>query len=241
MSNFKQIALLLLGTVTLTLGAQAQAYFSGDRLRQAVVAYAEKTAGKDAEVLVAHSIADQGFQESGVSAKCSATKESLRGVSNVVIEFSIAGRVVRRVPVPVQVKIFRNVAVATSAIGYASAISGEQFTIERRDVTAYADKDLLSRDEILGATARRTIQKGGIITRSSITEAGGVRRGMVADIMVQSGSVIIRTRGSVLNDAMPGEAVRIMRLGTNSILTGILQENHTVFIGSPGATLSERE
>ncbi len=241
MFNFKQIALLLVALVALTLSARAQAFFSGDRLRQAVIAYAEKTAGKDAEVFVAQRIADQGFQESGVSAKCTGSKESLRGVSNVSIEFSIGGRVVRRVQVPVQVKIYRDVAVTTTTIGYSTPITGQQFTIERRDVTAYNESDLLGADEIPGVTARRSIQKGSVITRSSITEAGGVRRGMTTTIIVQAGSVIIRTRGSALNDATLGETVRVMREGTNSIITGILQENNTVYIGNYGSTLSERE
>lgn len=241
MSNVKQIALLLAVSICLTVSAEAQAYFSGERLRQAVISYAEKTVGKDAEVLVALRIPDQGFQESGVSAKCSGSKESLRGATNVAIEFSVSGRVVRRIQVPVQVKIYRDVAVATSTIGYSSPLSKQQFTIERRDVTAYPENDLLSPDDISGTTARRSIQKGSVITRSSITEAGGVRRGMSATIIVQAGSVIIRTRGSVLNDATLGETVRVMREGTNSIITGILQENNTVYIGNFGSTLSERE
>jgi len=241
MFSFKQIITLLGVGFALTLSTQAQAYFSGERLRQAVIAYATKTAGDDAEVLVAQKIADQGFQETGVSAKCTGSKESLRGVSYVAIEFSCAGRIVRRVQVPIQVKIYRDVAVATNTISLTSPITRQQYSIEKRDVTAYPESELLDASEINGTSARRSIQKGGVITRSSITEAGGIRRGMTTTVIVQAGSVIIRTRGAALNDATLGETVRVMREGTNSIVTGILQENRTVYIGNFGSTLSERE
>ena len=113
-------------------------------------------------------------------------------------------------PLKTILKIYREVAVATNSISTASPISRQHYSIERRDVTAYPENDLLATSEIIGSTARRSIQKGTIITRASLTESGGIRRGAPATIIVQSGSVIIRTRGSALNDAVLGETVRVM-------------------------------
>ncbi|MBK9248647.1 MAG: flagellar basal body P-ring formation protein FlgA [Ignavibacteria bacterium] len=237
----KHLVLIFVLWISFQSTAYTQAFFSGERLRQAVITYTTKTVGQDAEVLVNQTIADQGFQESNVSAKCTGSKESLRGISNVAIEFSIAGRVVRRVQVPVQVKVYREVAVATVPISYTSTISHQHYTIERRDVTAYSDSELLDEKELTGTAVRRMIPKGSIITRSQVTEIGGIRRGGIATIVVQAGSVVIRTKGTALSDATIGETVRVMREGTNTVLSGILQLNNTVYIGNLGSTLSERE
>ena len=219
----------------------AQSNFSGERLRSAVLSYAQKTVDREAEILVSQKIADQTFQESGVTAKCTGSAQSLRGMSNVGVEFAANGRIIRRMQIPVQVKIMQEVPVATASISSNSSISSQQFSFEMRDVSAYSDNDLLSKSELSGSTAKRFLPKGSIITRSAINDKNGIRGGMPVTIHVQAGNVVIRTRGSVLNDASIGESVRVMREGTNTMLTGILKENHTVFIGNSSQLPSESE
>jgi len=220
---------------------QAQSNFSGNRLRDAVVTYTQKTVGADAEILVSQKIADQAFQETGVTAKCVGSKQSLRGMSNVGIEFSINERIIRRIQIPIQVKIMQEVAVATSSISSNSSISRQHFTMEIRDVSAYSQDELVMSSELDGSISKRFLPKGSIITRSSIANKNGIRGGMPATILVQTGNVVIKTRGSVLNDASIGETVRVMREGTNTMLTGILRENQTVFIGNSSSFTSENE
>ncbi len=230
------ILLLMTGFI-----AQAQSSFSGERLKNAAIAYAQKTVGADAEILTTQKIADQSFQESGVTAKCTGSEQSLRGMSNVGIEFAVNGRIVRRMQVPVQVKIMKEVPVVSSSISSNSLITGRLFSYEMRDVSSFSENELLQQSELIGSTTKRFLPKGSIITRSAITDKNGIRGGMPATILVQAGNVVIRTRGSVLNDASIGETVRVMREGTNTMLTGILRENQTVFIGNSSSFTSENE
>jgi flagella basal body P-ring formation protein FlgA len=235
--NYISCVVLLLTVISV----HAQSSFSGERLRNAVVSYAQKTVGTDAEIVVTQKVADQTFQESGVSAKCTGSSQSLRGMSNVGIEFTANGRIIRRVQIPVQVKIMGEVAVATSTIATNSPISRQNIIFETRDITSFSDNELLRPSEVIGSTAKRFLPKGSIITRSAIADKTGIRGGMSATILVEAGNVIIRTRGSVLNDAAIGETVRVMREGTNTMLTGILRENHTVYIGNSSSLSSENE
>ncbi len=229
--------LLFLGVFSM----KAQSNFSGERLRSAVLSYAQKTVEREAEILISQKIADQTFSESGVTAKCTGSAQSLRGMSNVGVEFAVNGRVIRRIQIPVQVKIMQEVAVATSSISSNSQISNKQVSFEMRDATAFSNNEIVTQSELIGSTAKRFLPKGSIITRSAITDKNGIRGGMPVTIHVQSGNVVIRTRGSVLNDASVGESVRVMREGTNTMLTGILKENQTVFIGNSSQLTSERE
>ena len=229
--------LLFLGVFSM----KAQSNFSGERLRSAVLSYAQKTVEREAEILISQKIADQTFSESGVTAKCTGSAQSLRGMSNVGVEFAVNGRVIRRIQIPVQVKIMQEVAVATSSISSNSQISNKQVSFEMRDATAFSNNEIVTQSELIGSTAKRFFFFFCIITRSAITDKNGIRGGMPVTIHVQSGNVVIRTRGSVLNDASVGESVRVMREGTNTMLTGILKENQTVFIGNSSQLTSERE
>ncbi|MBI3259839.1 MAG: flagellar basal body P-ring formation protein FlgA [Ignavibacteriae bacterium] len=233
---FTIVSLLFFSVVSMN----AQSNFSGERLRSAVLSYAQKTVEREAEILISQKIADQTFQEPGVTAKCTGSAQSLRGMSNVGVEFAANGRVIRRIQIPVQVKILQEVPVATATISSNSPISNQKISFEMRDVSAFSDNELLSKSDITGSTAKRFLPKGSIITRSAITDRNGIRAGMPVTIHVQAGNVVIRTRGSVLNDASIGETVRVMREGTNTMLTGTLRENHTVFIGNSSQLTSER-
>ncbi|MBS1536269.1 MAG: flagellar basal body P-ring formation protein FlgA [Bacteroidetes bacterium] len=235
--NYAVGIILFLGGIS----AQAQSNFSGERLRNAVVSFAQKAAGNNAEILVSQNISDQVFQESDVTAKCTGSSQSLRGMSNVGIEFSMDGRIIRRIQIPVQVKIMQKVAVTTASISSNSPLSLRQITYEVRDVSAYSQDELITMSELDGSTTKRFLPKGSIITRSAIADKNGIRGGMPATILVQTGNVVIRTRGSVLNDASIGETVRVMREGTNTMLIGILRENQTVVINNSSTFTSENE
>ncbi len=216
--------LLLLAALAL----RAQSIFSGELLRKASINYVSEKTDSNAEIAILGSVGDEKFAESGVTARCSG--ETFRGQSNVALEFLLNGKIIRRKSVPLYVKIYREVAVATEHIQSGTALSTDKYAIRKQDVSAFSDEEIPAVEELQNAIMRRSISKGGVITRSSLLASGSVRKGETVTLRVLSGAIVLTAPAIALNDAAPGETVRISRNGATSILTGTLADDSVVEI-----------
>lgn len=226
--RFLVIALILM--LAAMVAARSQSIFSGTQLRDAVQRYVENNAGEDAEVSLLGAVAEQKFDDDGVTAHCSGDVRSLRGQSSVALEFLLGGRVIRRVSVPVYVKISRTVPVAAEPLQQGTVLSEEKIYYQKKDISSYNNNEIPEEDEVSGATLRRTLSAGTIITRSALVAVGGVRKGGVVSLRVIAGGVVLTTPGVALNDASPGETVRVTRNGSTNVYSGTLAEDSAVEI-----------
>ncbi|GAB1431249.1 hypothetical protein MASR2M18_20840 [Ignavibacteria bacterium] len=218
----------LIVILTATLVVKSQSVFSGSQLRSAAVDYAYGIAGNDAEIAVISAVSEEKFTESGVTARC--TGESFRGKCSVAIEFLLNDKIIRRTSVAIYAKIYRSVAVASESLAPGVSLSEGKYEIRKQDVSAYSDGDIPSPDELNGAALRRPVGKGFIITRSTLLAAGGVRRGETIAIRVIAGTITLTTSGTALNDASPGEMIRVTRNGSANVFAGLLADDSTVEI-----------
>jgi flagella basal body P-ring formation protein FlgA len=225
------ISIFILAT-TNSVELKAQSTFSADRLTDACLNYIYSEVGGDAEVTISKKIETQEFTETGVSARFEAAKGSLRGNCFVAVEFYLDSKLIRRIEVPVRVRIFAIVAVAAESLFRGSEINENQIIFEKKDITNYKPDELFIKNDFSGKKVKRNISKGAIITRSHIEEAAVIRRGAKVDIIVESGSVHIRASGESLQDAAPGDTVRVRREGTSTILQGIASSDGSVVISN---------
>lgn len=210
------ILLVILGSVTVM---SAQSSFSAERLRKAVEQYVQKSLDDNSECLVSSTIEAQTFAVDNVTARCVAGLSSLRGSTNVAIEFIVDNDVVlRRIHVPVIIKKYAIVPVTEIHIRQSEKVQIENIRFERRDISAYNEEDMPTQEEIAGSVARRNITKNSIITRSLLLSAQSVKRGSSVKIYATVSGVTITSRGTALSDADMGQTVRVMREGTQEAL-----------------------
>jgi len=228
MKYISSIVLLILGSVTVM---TAQSSFSAERLRKAVEQYVQKSLDDNSECLVSSTIEAQTFAVDNVTARCVAGLSSLRGSTNVAIEFIVDNDVVlRRIHVPVIIKKYAVIPVAESTIRQSEQIRTENLRFERRDISAFEEEDIPTNEEIIGAAARRTITKNSIITRSLLLSAQSVRRGSVVKLYATVSGVTITSRGTALSDADMGQTVRVLREGTQEVLVCTVRGANEVII-----------
>ena len=210
------ILLVILGSVTVM---SAQSSFSAERLRKAVEQYVQKSLDDNSECLVSSTIEAQTFTADNVTARCVATTGSLRGSTNIAIEFIADNTMVlRRIHVPVIIKKYAIVPVTEIHIRQSEKVQIENIRFERRDISAYNEEDMPTQEEIAGSVARRNISKNSIITRSLLLSAQSVKRGSSVKIYATVSGVTITSRGTALSDADMGQTVRVMREGTQEAL-----------------------
>jgi flagella basal body P-ring formation protein FlgA len=229
--RYKYIALFITITFLTAVGVlTAKSTFTAERLKQSCYNYIESLVGKSAEISIAGSIRDQLFEESGITARCTGSAESFKGNCFVCVEFYQGSKLVKRLQIPARVRFYQETPIARNAIMGGSLIGSDDIKLEKREITNYQSKEIPILDDLIGKTARGNISKGSIITRSSIKEEPAVKRGGKVLIVVQAGAVRISSMGEALQDAVPGQSVRVKREGSQTILQGIAAMDGSVFI-----------
>lgn len=199
--------------------------FSAKTLRTAVERFLRNRLESSDTFTIAESISDQVFDEPGVTARCDASVESLRGSTRIPIIFLKDEETVRRIYVPARITRMRTAPVLTRSVRKGDLL--QESDVEQRLIDVTYLNGECARD-VTGKRSTIALTKGSIITTEHLAPPSSIQRGDVVTLHVVSGSVIIRTTGVALDDAASGQAVRVRRQDTSVILTGTASENKTV-------------
>lgn len=209
----------------------SQTNFSGEELSQMLYEEIRARVGKDAEIAVSKSIPNLVFKEKNVQVEFDfASDGELNGNSIVGIEFYSRNNLLRRLEVPVRVRIFADVLVARETIRQGGEVTLENCTVERRVVPSNVKPEETNPNALVGKIARHSIVRGSVITQNLLTEPFAIRRGEKVKIVVLSGKVSVIAVGTALQDANVGERVRVRRDGTQIVVTGYATKDGAVII-----------
>jgi flagella basal body P-ring formation protein FlgA len=174
---------------------------------------------------ISQSISDQAFDEAGITARCEATAESLRGSTRIQVVFSKESEVLRRIYVPVRITRIRNAYLLTRSIRKGETLRESDIEQKLSDVT-YMQTEPAT--DLVGKRALFSMPKGAILADEHVASAGSIQRGDAVTLNVTSGGVVIRTIGTAMDDAEFGQSVRVRRADSAVILSGTASENKTV-------------
>jgi len=210
----------------------AKSSFSGSRLKNACLSYISNLVDKDSDVRISE-IDDQFFEETGVIARCDARANSLRGNTYVALEFlDHEDKLVKRLEVPVNIKIYKDVPTAVYTLQKGKILMINDITYNKMDVTYLDESKILGIEKIVGKKVNCQINKGEVIQANFLENEVLVNRGGKVNIIVQSGSVSIRTSGVALQDASIGDIIRVQREGSRQSLQGKVYDDGTVYINA---------
>ncbi|MGB9771527.1 MAG: flagellar basal body P-ring formation chaperone FlgA [Candidatus Kapaibacteriota bacterium] len=221
----------ILGLIFLfALVARSETYFSGDLIKERLYQEVRNRVGSDAEIILPRTISNYLFAEENVVMNFDFGNQVLSGNLFVGVEFWQNQKKLRRVEIPIRVKLIKEVLVATKTISRGEAISFENCIVEKREIPSSIEPDETNLESILGKEAKYFIVKGTILTKELVQEPFAIRRGEKVRIVVLFGKVQINTYGVALNDANVGESVRVRREGNNNILVGLASKDKCVII-----------
>lgn len=199
--------------------------FSAKTLRFAVERFIRSRLESTDSYTISENISDQVFEESGITARCDASTESLRGSTRIPIVFVKNESVVRRIYVPVRITLMRMTPVITRSLRKGDMLQESDVEQKLTDVT-YLSGERAS--EYIGKRANYSLNNGSVLMSEHVVSGSGIQRGDVVTLNVTSGSVVIRTSGVALDDAIVGQTVRVRRQDSSAVLTGTATENKTV-------------
>jgi flagellar basal body P-ring formation protein FlgA len=155
------------------------------------------------------------------------------GVSpNFIVRFELrtSERIIGTWQMPVQAHIWREVWVARSPLKRGQLLSDVDRVKERRDMLAMRDACLADvADESLYEIAE-AVPAGAPLYVSSAQLRRLVRRGQVAEAVVQDGAMLISLKVEVLEDGVLGQFVRVRNPQSKREFRGRVQNEQTILV-----------
>ena len=128
----------------------------------------------------------------------------------------------------VQAKIWRDVWVARSALKRGQLLSESDLARERRDVLAL--RDLLPSDFESLLELCENVPAGTPLSARSVRLRPLVRRGQMADALVQDGALMMLLKVEVLENGLAGQIVRVRNLQSRREFRGKVQNEQTILV-----------
>ncbi len=150
------------------------------------------------------------------------------GRSPVWIDVLVNGAMYRSVVVQLAVSVRRQAYLARHDIEAGSLVTAADFELVEADV---AGTDALAAQPPLAPfRAARALRAGQPLTGAAMLAGGTVLRGDPVRLTIHAGAIGIDTAGVAMDDARPGQQVRVRPSGSQDIVTGRLAPSGAVII-----------
>lgn len=120
--------------------------------------------------------------------------------------------------VPAQVRLFREVLVASRPLARNSQLSHNDFFLAERDVGQLKHGYLTEPEQALGLKTTRAVQTDQVILASFLEQQDLVRKGDQVVITAQTPSVNVRMPGEALSSGALGEQINVRNLRSQRII-----------------------
>jgi flagellar basal body P-ring formation protein FlgA len=156
------------------------------------------------------------------------------GVSpNFIVQFEIrtANTSLGKWQMPAQAKVFREVWVAQSPLTRGQLIAKADLKRERRDVLVLREAcwDGTDAEEATNELAVNLLAGAPLYT-SSVRPRTLVRRGQLAEALLQDGALLVSLEVEVLEDGASGQTVRVRNPRSRTIFLGKVQNEQTILV-----------
>jgi flagellar basal body P-ring formation protein FlgA len=109
-------------------------------------------------------------------------------------------------------------------------IGPDDLTTARVPITRVHAQVARETAQAVGRVLRRSAAPGAPLLLADLTRPGVVRRGAVVMMQVQSGTLTATAQGTAMNDAAPGERVRVLNPASHMVVEGEVQEDGRIVV-----------
>jgi flagella basal body P-ring formation protein FlgA len=156
------------------------------------------------------------------------------GVSlNFIVRFELrtADQIIGTWQVPLQAHVWRDIWVARSPLKRGQLLSEADRAKERRDVLALRDACLEDVPDGFLYEIAETLPAGAPLYVNSVKLRRLVRRGQVAEAVVQDGAMSVSLKVEVLEDGVLGQFIRVRNLQSRREFRGKVENEQTILVG----------
>ncbi len=144
----------------------------------------------------------------------------------VMVSVNVNDQSVTKVGLKFNVKLYRQVAVATRQINAREIFTEDSLRYERMDTGQIAAGFFTDKSKILGLMSRRPVTPGMVITDSMVNKPVLIKRGSMVILIALVGSMEVTASGQAMQDGYEGQLIRVKNVNSNKIVLGkVIEEN----------------
>lgn len=153
-----------------------------------------------------------------------------RRVGNITVGVRCNGEENWSLFVPVSVKIYRQIVVASRPLARGTVISQADLLIEERNISAFSTDYFGDVDSLIGMQINRPVQLGQSFSSHSVKPRVAIKRGNLVTLIARNAVVEVRMEGKALADGSIGKRLKVKNLRSNRIVEGIVQSENIVVV-----------
>jgi len=129
----------------------------------------------------------------------------------------IDGRTVENLTIRGRLEAWTDVVIAAATIRKGALIGAEALSLSRRDIARLKDP-ILSKREVVGRLADRTIHAGRALEKRHIKLPPHIRKGQQVKIVASKGALNISAMGIAAADGRRGDMIRVRNIQSNKLI-----------------------
>jgi flagella basal body P-ring formation protein FlgA len=151
---------------------------------------------------------------------------------NCILRFELrtASEMVGNWQVTVKAKLWREIAVARTALKRGDVLTRDDLVTERRDALALRNLFQNPFEQPGALELVQNLSAGSPLFLQSVRIKPVIQRGQIVEALIQDGLLAISVRVQVLEDGSPGQSVRVRNLQSKRELRGKVQDEQTILI-----------
>lgn len=199
--------------------------FSSERLEEASRNFVNQIHG-EAKTQILGVLPDYSFEEDGIVASMDFDGNNY-GNTFLKLIFKKDKKIIKSVRFPLKIEIYLNVPVLKNDLRTGDILSESDIKIEKRLI---AKKLSVNPNNLIGMELKRSMNSGDIIYPEFLEAQPVIEMGTDVTLMVISGKVSVKASGEALNDAAPGDKVRVKKKNSQIVVEGIASNEGYVII-----------
>ncbi len=199
--------------------------------KAAVLAIVQRTSGPDAQANVEAIAPDPRLRLPACSSPLRAiVPVSQAGQERQLVQVACDSGPRWRVNIPTHVSVERVVMAARRPLPRGAAFKVDDFSLVRQVQSGTAADRVQSADNLHDRRLRRPVAAGTVLTYDMLEPELVIRRGQAVVLLARTGEFEIRSDGLAMQDARPGDRVRVQNLSSRRVVEGIAAMDATVSV-----------
>lgn len=148
--------------------------------------------------------------------------------TTVQMTIHVNGQVFTKTSLKFEVKLYRQVAVATNPISSGEILTIDKLRYERMDTGRLGPGYFTDIDKVLGLVTRRSLTPGMVVTDAMVNKSVLIKRDSVVNIIARIGSMEVTAAGRAMQDGSEGQLVRVQNINSTKIISAKVLDASTV-------------
>jgi flagella basal body P-ring formation protein FlgA len=141
-----------------------------------------------------------------------------RGKVDLTLDIRGATRVLRHVPITLNLRVEEPVLVALRRVDRDEPLTPENVRIEMRETTQFNETAVCDPARLMGRLAKATLVPGRIVTPLMVAIPPAVRRGQETEIVFRNGAVRVSAGAVCRQDGVPGQIITAKNLASRRLM-----------------------